>query len=105
MTHTLGNLERHQVKHPKVRQPRHEMGARNWNGHAEFLDGIYLQDNDIMEINRPQLGCPLRSPVKAQQLGCPAVVQLRMPLRKADCTQFRPTLAMDSSVFMARPKD
>ncbi len=76
MTHALSNLEYHHFKYPLFRQPGrvnvHVFGTAT----LSFADGITLQDNDIMEIDCPQLGRPLRNPVRAQHIDGPTVVQL-----------------------------
>ncbi|MTH95438.1 AraD1 family protein [Roseibium sp. RKSG952] len=76
MTHALSNLEHHHFKYPLFRQPGqihvHLFGTAT----ISFADGIILQDADIMEIDCPIMGAPLRNPVKTVNFSCPEVTQL-----------------------------
>ncbi len=76
MTHTLANLEHHHFKYPLFRQPGqvhvHVFGTAT----LSFTDGVVLIDGDVMEIDCPQLGRPLRNPVRARRMEEPAIVQL-----------------------------
>jgi hypothetical protein len=76
MTHALSNLEKHHFKYPLFRQPGrvdvHVFGTAT----LSFADGITLQDDDIMEIDCPQLGRPLRNAVRTQHMGDLIVVQM-----------------------------
>ncbi len=76
MTHSLSNLEHHHFKYQLFRQPGqvhvHVFGTAT----LSFADGIVLQDNDVMEIDCPQLGRPLRNTVKTQKIPTFDVVTL-----------------------------
>lgn len=76
MTHTLANLEHHHFKYPLFRQPGivhvHVYGTAT----LSFADGIVLQNNDVMEIDCPQLGQPLRNPVRSENMSDPKVKTL-----------------------------
>lgn len=76
MTHSLANLEHHHFKYPLFRQPGqahvHVFGTAT----LSFADGIVLRDGDVMEIDCPQLGRPLRNPVKSQVMPDPKLTQL-----------------------------
>jgi hypothetical protein len=64
MSHTLANLEHHHFKHAEHRHPGDAhiffFGADAFS----FGDGIALTNGDVMEIELPGFGRPLRNPVK-----------------------------------------
>lgn len=76
MTHTLANLEHHHFKYPLFQKPGqlhiHVYGTAT----LSFADGIVLQDNDVMEIDCPQLGRPLRNPVVSRTMPKPIIHKL-----------------------------
>ena len=84
MTHALSNLEYHHFKYPLFRQPGrvnvHVFGTAT----LSFVDGITLQDNDIMEIDCPQFGRPLRNPVRTQHIDGPTVFTTVSCARKTE---------------------
>ena len=61
MSHTIANLEYHHFKYPQFRQPGdvhvHFFGTAT----LSFADGIRLEDGDIVEIDAPDFGHPLRN--------------------------------------------
>ena len=67
MCHTLANLEYHHFKYEPHRQRGHVhihfFGADAFS----FGAGIPLQSGDMMEVNFPQFGKPLRNPFRVQQ--------------------------------------
>ena len=73
MTHFISNLEHHHFKYPIFRQPGdvhvHVFGTAT----ISFSDGVRLQDDDIMEIDCPQLGRPLHNPVRTVRQKNPKV--------------------------------
>ena len=64
MVHALSNLEHHHFKYAQFRRPGdlhiHYFGAAA----LSFNDGISAQDGDVFEIAIPDLGRPLRNPLK-----------------------------------------
>ena len=76
MTHSIANLEHHHFKYPLFRQPGdihvHVFGTAT----LSFVDGIRLQDGDEMEIDCPQLGRPLRNPIRTATYSDPSVAAL-----------------------------
>ncbi len=76
MTHTLANLEHHHFKYPLFRQPGQVHVHVYGTATLSFADGVVLQDNDVMEIDCPQLGRPLRNPVVSVQMPEPNVSKL-----------------------------
>jgi hypothetical protein len=68
MSHTLANLEHHHFKHAEHRHPGDAhvffFGADAFS----FGEGIALSDEDVMEIELPGFGRPLRNPVKIHRV-------------------------------------
>jgi hypothetical protein len=64
MSHSIANLEHHHFKYDLFRQPGdlhvHFFGTAT----LSFADGVSTQDGDVFEIDAPQLGLPLRNPLK-----------------------------------------
>ncbi len=64
MSHTVANLEHHHFKYPQHRRPGdahiHFFGADVFS----FGSNIKLKDGDVMEIELPGFGRPLRNPIK-----------------------------------------
>jgi hypothetical protein len=64
MSHTVANLEHHHFKYPAHRRPGdvhiHFFGADVFS----FGDAIELADGDMMEIELPGFGRPLRNPIR-----------------------------------------
>lgn len=76
MTHSISNLQHHHFKYPLFRHPGelhvHVFGTAT----LSFADGIRLQDGDVMEIDCPAFGRPLRNPVRTVEFTGPAVKSL-----------------------------
>lgn len=61
MSHTIANLEYHHFKYPQFRRPGdvhvHFFGTAT----LSFADGIRLESGDVIEIEAPEFGHPLRN--------------------------------------------
>lgn len=64
MCHSLANLEHHHFKYAMHRRPGdihiHFYGADAFS----FGENVSLRDGDVMEVNFPDLGLPLRNPIR-----------------------------------------
>jgi hypothetical protein len=64
MCHSLANMEHHQFKYPAHRRPGdvhvHFVGT----GALSYSEGVTLDDGDVMVVDFPDLGRPLRNPIK-----------------------------------------
>ena len=76
MTHSLANLEHHHFKYPLFRQPGQVHVHVYGTATLSFADGVRLQTGDMMEIDCPQIGKPLKNVVMASHMPEPEIVQL-----------------------------
>ncbi|KAF1686169.1 FAH family protein [Pseudoxanthomonas broegbernensis] len=69
MCHSLENLEYHHFKYPAHRRPGdvhlHFFGTAT----LSFADGVRAQPGDVFEIELPELGAPLRNPLRTVASG------------------------------------
>jgi hypothetical protein len=78
MSHTVGNLEHHHFKYGLFRQPGdlhvHMFGTAT----LSFADNIRVEPGDVMEIEAPGFGLPLRNPLAVAAPAGPGAVRVRM---------------------------
>jgi hypothetical protein len=78
MSHTIGNLEHHHFKYGLFRQPGdlhvHMFGTAT----LSFADNIRVEPGDLMEIEAPGFGLPLRNPLAVAAPAGPGAVRVRM---------------------------
>jgi hypothetical protein len=78
MSHTIGNLEHHHFKYGLFRQPGdlhvHMFGTAT----LSFADNIRVEPGDLMEIEAPGFGLPLRNPLAVAAPVGPGAVRVRM---------------------------
>jgi hypothetical protein len=76
MSHSIANLEHHHFKYRLFCQPGdvhvHFFGTAT----LSFADGVQVNEGDIIEIDAPQLGLPLRNSVQIDELCSPKVISL-----------------------------
>jgi hypothetical protein len=78
MSHTIANLEHHHFKYSLFRQPGdlhvHMFGTAT----LSFADKIRVEPGDVMEIEAPDFGLPLRNPLAIAAPSAPGAVRVRM---------------------------
>lgn len=71
MVHSLANIEHHHFKHAAHRRPGdvhvHFFGA----GAMSCADGVTLEEGDVMVVDIPALGRPLRNPLMIERASVP----------------------------------
>lgn len=76
MSHAIANLEAHHFKYPLFRRPGdvhiHFFGTAT----LSFADGVRTEPGDIVEIEAPPFGRPLRNPLAARAVEPPVVTPL-----------------------------
>jgi hypothetical protein len=78
MSHTIANLEHHHFKYGLFRQPGdvhvHMFGTAT----LSFADNVRIEPGDLMEIEAPDFGLPLRNPLAIAAATEAAAVRVRM---------------------------
>jgi hypothetical protein len=78
MSHTIANLEHHHFKYGLFRQPGdvhvHMFGTAT----LSFADNVRIEPGDVMEIEAPGFGLPLRNPLAIAKPAGPGAVRVRM---------------------------
>jgi hypothetical protein len=78
MSHTIANLEHHHFKYGLFRQPGdlhvHMFGTAT----LSFADKIRIEPGDVMEIEAPGFGLPLRNPLAVAAPAGPGAVRVRV---------------------------
>jgi hypothetical protein len=78
MSHTIANLEHHHFKYGLFRQPGdlhvHMFGTAT----LSFADKIRIEPGDVMEIEAPEFGLPLKNPLAIAAPSAPGAVRVRM---------------------------
>lgn len=64
MSHSLANLEHHHFKYPLFRQPGDVHAHYFGTATLSFADGITPRAGDVFEIEAPDMGLPLRNPLR-----------------------------------------
>jgi hypothetical protein len=78
MSHTIANLEHHHFKYGLFRQPGdvhvHMFGTAT----LSFADKVRIEPGDVMEIEAPGFGLPLRNPLAIAAPAGPGAVRVRV---------------------------